>query len=65
MIVGGYDLHVYCDGERCGSSGEYYGRTQREAYREARAQGWRFRGKEVFCDRHAGKQRKGKNEVTS
>lgn len=52
MIVGGYVLHLYCDGERCArvrvtqgepiAQGEFTGNTGGEARRAARGAGWKL-----------------------
>jgi hypothetical protein len=55
MIVGCYDMHLYCDGEGCKTwskyveafldqvaEGEYSGRTAADCIRQAKKHGWRF-----------------------
>lgn len=65
MIVGGYDLHLYCDtgnvepdtekhpphGYEEGRA-QIYGRNEREAMATARAAGWTFKaGGFTYCPR--------------
>lgn len=60
MIVGGYELHLYCEGRTCAElaplglgrkrhPGQFGGRNERAARKEARAAGWRFKGGECYC----------------
>jgi hypothetical protein len=47
VIVGGYTLHLYCDAKGCkeahgrASFGEFAGGDAKEAWKEARAYGWK------------------------
>ena len=59
MIVGCYNLHLYCDGDppTCDRVIKFLGgaefgsmcRNEREARKEARESGWSFEGKTCFC----------------
>lgn len=59
MIVEGYDLNLYCDGEhtdwemtwgKSSATAGFGGRNSREAWREAKEFGWtRARGRKVYC----------------
>ena len=71
MIVGGYELHLYCDtggdpyGGKCpyrdpltSPQGETFGSSLKECMGLARARGWTFktRGRVAFCPRCSGKE---------
>lgn len=71
MIVGGYDLHLYCDHQIvnagkdvpwCSSHGQYCGPTARDARREARRRGWSFRvigdDEMAICPKHSKRKKK-------
>lgn len=62
MIVGCYCLDLYCHNRPCksgptvsttvhsdGAFGQYTGRSEREAKKEARADGWVFLRHECYC----------------
>lgn len=60
MIVGGYDLHLYCrheklhaerDGKYGSKSGfaEFHGYNKNDAYGDARKAGWKFSNFDVTC----------------
>ncbi len=64
MIVGGYTLDLYCDGDYPGHAHgwidiedvnrgtfpvQFVGRSERECKAEARKHGWRLRNSKVLC----------------
>lgn len=62
MIVGGYTLHLYCDGEPCkgGPSitlehqysfqfADFAGHNEADTKQQARKAGWRFSNCKVYC----------------
>ncbi len=69
MIVGCYDLELYCDngdnGEDCpdykswcmNPNGTFTGYDRAEAYRKARSLGWRIGKEKCYCPKCSGKHR--------
>ena len=55
MIVGGYLLHLYCDGENCDAverhriQMEFGGRDKAAAVKEAKRRGWHVGYKHQYC----------------
>lgn len=72
MIVGGYDLHLYCDVDSADGmpskshhgykegAGQFYGETRADAMRSARQSGWAIRHGKATCPkcRKAGRRAK-------
>ena len=59
MIVGGFELHLYCDNDKHiylgNEPAQFVGETRDECYREAREKGWKILHKKraAYCPKCA------------
>ena len=68
MIVGGYEMHLYCDFEGCKAGeanafparAEFAGGRVGECRHVARKAGWQIKGDKAFCPYHSTRRKRTK-----